>query len=214
MKEVDLIIFDFDGTLVDTRVDIVNSVNFVLQKSGIPKRDFDVIVSYVGGGVDYLLRKAIGVEYRDKLREVRNLYTEYQKDHFLDKAVLYPHVKKIISAFKDKRLAIISNRHTHSLQSILKAFGLADFFEVIIGGDDVACLKPSPCPVLALINKTGANKERSIMVGDMDYDIKSGKEAGILTCAVTYGLGKKGDIEKAKPDFIIDDLWELKEIIR
>ena len=90
---------------------------------------------------------------------------------------------------------------------------ITKFFKDIIGGDNVSCLKPSICSLDKAL-KYNKNSERSIIVGDMDLDILSGKKAGILTCAVTYGIGKKKDILKAEPDYIIDDIGELKDIIK
>ncbi len=214
MREVDLIIFDFDGTLVDTRIDIVNSVNYTLERLGLKKRGFDTIVSFIGVGVDYLISKALGDDNQDRFDEAQAMYLGYQKDHFLDKATLYPHVRETISHFQDKDIALISNRYAFSSRKILKAFGLEYDFKAIVGGEDPSCRKPSPCPVLNLIDQFKISKERAIMVGDMDVDVQSGKEAGILTCAVTYGLGKRDDIVKAGPDFIIDDMAELKKIIK
>ena len=123
-------------------------------------------------------------------------------------------MKEILNHFKDKYIAIASNRKAHSAQKMLEHFGLARYFNYILGSENVSCRKPSPCPVLSIINKFSVKKDRSIIVGDMDLDVISGREAGISTCAVTYGIGKREDIVRSKPDFIIDDICKLKDIIQ
>ncbi|MCD5383486.1 HAD-IA family hydrolase [candidate division WOR-3 bacterium] len=87
------------------------------------------------------------------------------------------------------------------------------YFEDIVGGDDIGCAKPSPCPLDKIIHSLNINKGEAIIVGDMDIDILAGRKADIITCAVTYGIGKKEDIIKANPDFIIDDIMKLKDIM-
>jgi 2-phosphoglycolate phosphatase len=214
VKEVDLIIFDFDGTLVDSKVDIVNSVNFALERLGLSAKDFDTVAGYIGVGLEHLLLKCLGDGQEDKYQQAYDLYCEHYRVHLLDNSAPYPHVKEILEHFKNKEIAIVSNRLSTSARRMLETFGLAHYFGYILGSENVSCRKPSPCPVLSVIDKFKIPKEKAIIVGDMDLDIKSGKEAGIMTCAVTYGLGKAEDIGKAGPDFIIDDIARLKEIIR
>ena len=214
MKEVDLIIFDFDGTLIDSKIDIVDSINFVLERLGLGAKDFDTIVSYIGVGIEHLLLKSLGNGHEEMYQEAYDLYREHYRAHLLDNSLPYPHVKEILEHFKDKNIAIVSNRLSASARRMLEAFGLAHYFNDILGSENTSCRKPSPRPVLSVISKFKIPKERAIIVGDMDLDIRSGKEAGILTCAVTYGIGKREDIDKAGPDFIIDDIARLKDIIK
>ena len=96
----------------------------------------------------------------------------------------------------------------------MKNLGIYDYFEEILGGDDTGCIKPSPCPMDKIIDKFNIDKSKAIVVGDMAIDILAGKNTGVMTCAVTYGIGKKEDILKARPDYIIDDIRKLKGIIK
>jgi len=214
MKETDLLIFDFDGTLADTSADIVKSTNYTLQALGLKERAFDTIVSFIGGGIDLLLLAALGKENEGKLSEAHDIYIGHQKEHFLDHVTLYPHVKETLGHFKGKRLAIASNRYEYTARRLLEALGVADPFEAIIGGDDANCRKPSPCQIENIMKMWGIPEEKTVMVGDMDYDILSGKAAGVATCAVTYGLGKREELKRIGPDFMIDDISELKGILR
>ena len=131
----------------------------------------------------------------------------------MDNSVLYPYVQKVLEHFKDKKKIIITNRNYEFAVLALKATNISDYFDDIIGGDDIGCVKPSACPLDRAMHRLDINKEKTIIVGDMDIDILTGKSAGITTCAVTYGIGRKEDILKAKPDFIIDDIAKLREIV-
>jgi len=213
MKEVDTIIFDLDGTLVDSKKGIVDAVNFTLRQLGIDERPFDEIVSFIGTGVNSLIRNSIGEKNKGLFDKGISIFEEYYKKHAADKSKLYPHVKDVLSHFKKKALFVVTNRKRDMARITLNSLGIDKYFKDVTGGDDESCLKPSSC----LLDKAlGSSRDmkRIIIVGDMDLDVLSGKEAGILTCAVTYGIGEKEDIVKAKPDYIIDDLLELKRIIK
>lgn len=211
-KRVDGIIFDLDGTLIDSRLDIVNSVNFTLQKLGLPERSPELITSYIGLGRDFLVRGALGGKNLDRFEEALSIFAGYHSGHELDNTALYSGVKEILDLYKNKKKVVISNRDTVSAVQILKRLGVLQYFEKIFGGDDLLCMKPSACPVLKIINELAIPKDSTIMVGDMAIDIESGREAGVITCGVTYGIGKSEDIIKAGPDYIIDSILELKDI--
>lgn len=213
MKYIDLIIFDLDGTLVDSRDDIANAVNFTLKKIGLKEKSISEISSYIGTGVEGLIRKSLGNKEEVLLKKALSAFEEYYKKHSTDNSVLYPNVKEILEYFKGKKKVIVTNRNYEFALLTLKTLGIYDYFEDIVGGDDIGCMKPSSCPLDMSMHRLSANKEEAIIVGDMDLDIVAGKRAGIITCGVTYGIGKKEDIIKAKPDFIIDDIMNLKNLI-
>jgi len=213
MKYIDLIIFDLDGTLVDSRDDIANAVNFTLKKIGLKEKSISEISSHIGTGVEDLIRKSLGNKEEVLLKRALSVFEEHYKKHSTDNSVLYPNVKEILEYFKGKRKVIVTNRNYEFALLTLKTLGIYDYFEHIIGGDDIGCMKPSSCPLDMSMQRLNASKEEAIIVGDMDIDIVAGKKAGIVTCGVTYGIGKKEDIIKAKPDFIIDGIINLKNTI-
>ncbi len=213
MKYIDLIIFDLDGTLVDSRDDIANAVNFTLKKIGLKERSISEISSYIGTGIEDLIGKSLGNKQEVLLTRVLSVFEKYYRKHSTDNSVLYPNVKEILEYFKNKRKVIVTNRNYEFALIALNKLGIYDYFENVVGGDDIGCMKPSSCPLDISMNRLNTNKEEAIIVGDMDIDIVAGKKAGIITCGVTYGIGKKEDIIKAKPDFIIDDIIDLKSII-
>jgi len=214
MVDIDTILFDLDGTLVDSRKDIVKAVNFTLGRLGLPEKPAELIVSYIGLGIRDLLRKSLGKEKGSLAEPALKIFAEYFSKHCVDESRLYPHVKEILDYFRDKRKVVVTNRGRESAEITLKKLGIGDYFQEIFGGDDENCVKPSSCPLDRVAFQLGFDKNKTIMVGDMDIDILAGKNFGVLTCWVAYGLGKKEDVEKIGPDYIIDDIIELKDVIK
>ena len=212
-KNVDLIIFDLDGTLVDSQEGIAKGINFALNKLGAAQRSLSEISSFIGTGVEDLVSKSLGPGNQDKFEQAKTIFENY-RINYPDGAYLYPGAKEILEYFKDKKLVIVTNRKRDFALPTMRSLGINDYFADIFGADDVACKKPSSCPLDAAVAKFNSDKAKAIMVGDMDVDILAGKKASILTCAVTYGIGKKEDILKAGPDYIIDHILKLKEIIK
>lgn len=213
MKYIELIIFDLDGTLVDSRMDIANAVNFTLKNLNLKQKSIRELSSYIGRGVEDLLRKSLGEKKDILLKKALLVFEEYHRKHSTDNTTLYPNVKEVLEHFKTQKKVIITNRKYESTLLVLKALGIYKYFEDIVGGDNTGCAKPSSCPLDKIIHSLDMHKGKTIIVGDMDIDILAGRRAGIITCAVTYGIGKKEDIIKAKPDFIIDDIIELTNIV-
>lgn len=211
---VDAIFFDVDGTLVDARHDIVKAMNYTLRKLSLPEKTAVDIVSYVGTGVMDLVRKSLGSKSARLVDKAIKIFGDYYMEHSADEATLYPHVKETLAYFKDKRKYILTNRYSRFADVTLKKMGIRDYFEDILGGDDENCLKPSACVVDMAFDKFKVDKAKSIIVGDMSIDVMTGKNSGIKTCWVTYGLGVRKDVDPLKPDYVIDDIIELKRIIR
>ncbi|MBN2484230.1 MAG: HAD-IA family hydrolase [Candidatus Omnitrophica bacterium] len=213
-RAIDVIIFDFDGTLVDSREDIVRSVNHTLRTLGRPEKSREEIVSYIGTGARDLIRQVLENGDDEEIDRGLRIFSEYFRAHSYDHTRLYPGVQETLEHFRNKTLLIVTNRRREMAEGTLQAMGIAHYFRDIVGGDDEHCLKPSGCPVNRALEKSPYPHARCLMVGDMNLDVSSGKGAGILTCAVTYGIGKKEDILLAGPDYIIDTLAELKKIIQ
>lgn len=212
-KPIGLIIFDLDGTLVDSREDIAGAVNFTLKQFGLKEKSLSEITSYIGSGLEELIRKSLGEKKDSLLNEAVSRFEQYYTLHSVDKSRLYPGVKEVLEHFKDKRKSVVTNKKYRFARLALETLGVYGYFEDVLGGDNSGCMKPSSCSLDQTIEKLKVPKEKTIIVGDMDVDILAGKRAGIATCAVTYGIGKKEDILKARPDYIIDNISELKKII-
>jgi len=213
-RKIELIIFDLDGTLVDSRQDIVNAINFMLDKLALAQKTSDEIISYVGNGVLDLIERVLSSDQAELKDKGLDIFKGYYKAHPAVYAHLYPGVNEILDYFKNKQMAVITNRNHNSSVTILKKMGIYPYFADVIGDDNTSCLKPSSCQFDRLLaRKAIQDKGKVIMIGDMDIDILAGRAAGILSCVTTYGFGKKEDLERAKPDYMIDDILKLKDII-
>jgi len=213
--EVDTIFFDVDGTLVDSKKDIANAMNHALSFLGFKNLTQNEIILHVGNGVKDLVRNCMG-SCRDEavIQKAADLYWEHFMAHAVDETVLYPHAKDILDHLKDKRKFILTNRYKDFAEATLKGLGIIHYFEEVIGGDDEACIKPCAGILDKIASEERVDKAKALIVGDMDVDILTGKNAGVKTCWVTYGLGRIEQVKDLKPDYIIEDLIELKEIIK
>ena len=214
MPSIDTIFFDVDGTLVDARRDIANAMNHALHTLGFSRLPDETIVSHIGSGVKDLIRKSLGTGDEAIVAKGTKLYSDYYIAHAADETILYPHAVEILEYFKDRRKFILTNRYAAFADAALRGLGIRGYFEEIIGGDDENCLKPSACIVDGVAGRLRIDKKRSLIVGDMDVDVMTGKNAGIAACWVTYGLGKREEVAPLSPEYIIDDLIELKHIIK
>lgn len=213
MLKINSLMFDLDGTLVDSRQDIVDAVNFTLKSLGLKEKSFYEIVSFIGFGVKDLLRGSLGDENLRLLEKALKVFGGYYSGQPVKKVVLYPHVREILKYFLSKDKYIITNRNKDMALSTLEALGIGKFFRDVIGGDDETCLKPSACPFNRFFKRYKLSRNESMVIGDMNVDVLAGKRARVHTCAVTYGIGKMIDILDEDPEYIIDDLLELKKII-
>lgn len=214
MIDIDVIYFDVDGTLIDARRDIVDAVNYMRSRFGLEPKPFREIVSCIGTGVRDLIEKTVvgdkGVRVSDALKVFGKRYLGHPADH----AKLYPNVRSVLRHFRDKKKIILTNRFRRFALAALERFRLTGYFFDIIGGDDEKCMKPLACVVERSLKRLKADRSRAIIVGDMDIDVMTARNSGIKSCFVTHGLGKLKDVKKLKPDYVIDDLSELKRIIK
>ncbi len=210
---IDLLIFDLDGTLVDSLDDIVQSVNHTLAQLGFRPLQKQEIRGFVGDGIENLLIRSVESQAEAStavIRQAAEIYTGHQDAHCLDHAKLYPHVRQTLEHFGPKKKAVISNKPEYFSKKILTALDAAEFFDVILGGDSLKERKPDPEPVRHILKLLSVENRRAVIVGDGRQDIACGKAAGISTCGVTYGFRSKEEISDA--DFVIDNLFELSKI--
>ncbi len=212
--DVKLIIYDLDGTLLDSRLDIVLAVNATLKHLGLPEKSEELVTSYIGWGSDKLLRDALGRRNLGLLPQAVRYYWRYYLRHGLDNTAIFPGVKPVLRRFSDRIQVIVSNKQRAFVVGQLKAFGIRRYFREVLGGDDMKCAKPSPCPINDMLRKYGIDRREAMIVGDMALDIRTGKNARILTCGVTYGIGDVAELRRSRPDFLISKFPQLREIIR
>jgi phosphoglycolate phosphatase len=208
-KTVDLVMFDLDGTLADTGHDLADAVNFTrayFDRGALPDQ---AIYAHVGRGVEHLLKHALPEESPYHFDDVMRVFIDRYEHHLLDRTVLYPGAREILEYFRDKRRVLISNKIERLAVAVVRGLGVDKQFDTILGGDSAAEKKPHPALLNLALRRFQIPAERALMVGDGDTDIDAGREAGVITCGVTYGLGNKDDLIAAKPDFLIEDLSQL-----
>jgi phosphoglycolate phosphatase len=208
---VDLMIFDLDGTLIESKWDIAQSVNFTLAELGLPERPIEDIFGFVGDGVKRLLRLAVGEGNQAKFDEALKIFRGYYLEHCLDRTGFYPGIEPMLQHFIHKDKAIATNKSIEYTRVILNGLG-PQHFRYMVGGDNGFGLKPEPGMLLHIMEKTGASKERTVLVGDSTNDINGGHTAGIRVCAVGYGMGNRAKMEACQPDWFIEKPEQLMEI--
>ncbi len=211
MKPVRLIIFDLDGTLVNTLEDITASVNFTMQKLGRPPLALDTVRQYVGDGIDMLLTRALG-NRPELLTDAVGIYKVHHSRNLVVRSRLYPSVRETLEHFRVIPLAVISNKTLDFVQPLLAGLGVAGCFRMILGADAGLPLKPSPDSLLYIMKTLSVPRDLTVMVGDGTTDMRAGKAAGVTTCAVTYGFRSEAELAAFTPDHLIRDLGELKDL--
>jgi phosphoglycolate phosphatase len=213
MKKISLIVYDFDGTLVDTLGDIALSVNLTLKELGQPTLADEVIKTCVGNGVAMLMTRALdGTDQNDIELAVR-LFRKHYALHLMDSSRFYPNCLKTVEFFSSRKQAICSNKPEDFVKKILAGLNCLSPFPDIIGGDSFKTRKPDPEGLNHLLAKHRVAPDEAVIVGDSPVDIETGINARVRTCAVTYGMGDLNAIETLKPDWTIDDISELQRIL-
>lgn len=208
---VDLLIFDLDGTLIESKWDIADAVNFTLNALGLPERPIEEIFGFVGDGVKRLLRLAVGEGNQEKFEEALKVFRGYYLEHCLDRTIFYPGIEPMLEHFSHKQKVIATNKSIEYTRVILNGLG-PHHFMYMVGGDNGFGLKPEPGMLLHIINKMGVAKDRTVLVGDSTNDINGGHNAGIRVCAVGYGMGNRQKMEACQPEWFIEKPEHLMEI--
>lgn len=194
--KIKLVIFDLDGTLIDSRLDLVHSVNAALRHIGRPELPEDVIASYVGDGAPILIQRALAAEAKDEALVRRGLefFLSYYRAHKLDHTKVYPGVTEALAAIEHsangvpRKMAVLTNKPVNPSRAIVEELGLGKFFSQVYGGNSFATKKPEPEGARVLLEENGVSPEQAVMVGDSHVDIRTGMNAGMHTVGVTYGF--------------------------
>ena len=214
---IHLIILDFDGTLGDTRANIVLTMRQTLQRLGYPLAEEDEIASTIGLPLEEGFRQLLPELPEDKVLECALTYRdifEVNRKKLVPK--LFPGVKETLSRLREKGyvLTVASSRSSLSLNGFLGDMGIAGYVSYVLGADSVKMAKPHPEPVLRTMEDLGYTAAETLVVGDMPVDILMGKGAGTLTCGVTYGNSSREDLAASGADFIIDGIGSLIDVLK
>lgn len=204
--KIKLIIFDLDGTLVNSAADITNALNYAIAPYEFEQLTVEKTISLVGEGISRLIEKLVG-QKADLKDIVLKRFLEYYSAHLTDLTVPYPGVPETLEMLGNYRKAVLSNKREDLSRRLLENLGLSGYFDIIWGSDSVPEKKPSPVPVIEMLKKISCGSDEAVMVGDSNYDIAAGRTAGVRTVAVSYGYRHVSLLKDA--DFIIDSMKEL-----
>ena len=202
-------IFDLDGTLIDSRTDLVNSVNTMLREIGRPELPAETVARYIGHGAPQLIASALGPNSNDADRKAAlSIFLSHYEKHNLDATCAYPGVEEALAALAQHPMAVLTNKPLDMSLQILKGLGLAKFFSAIYGGDSFEKKKPDPSGALSILKELSTEPRHAAMVGDSDVDIQTARNARMQAIAVTYGFGNY-DRGANPADLYLDRLTQL-----
>jgi|SRR5215831_3106225 len=212
-SQIQLLIFDLDGTLIDSKTDLVLGVNAMREQLGLVRLDPQVVLSYVGQGVTILIRRALGDSASDEeVARARAIFLDHYRRHLLDNTVPYPGVRDAIEELQGRMMAVLTNKDVELSRQILSGLGLSPYFSAIYGDRSFPQRKPDPVGVLELMREARTSSRQTMMIGDSDTDVLTGRNAGVWTCGVTYGFGAH-TLQAIPPDVFVGDLRELADLL-
>lgn len=208
------IIFDFDGTLVDTASLIVETMHRTIRKLGLPSKSDTECRSMIG----YRLEEIPDILWPE-ISDIAEKYVKTYREEFdslkgLFQIQLYPKVYETLSLLNERgvNMAIASSRSKSSLKEYTENLGISSFFQLLIGGEDVEKGKPSPEPVDKILVHENWDNADTLVVGDMNVDILMGKRAGTATCGVSYGNGTLAELQDAGANYIVSDFSDITSL--
>jgi phosphoglycolate phosphatase len=207
------LIFDLDGTLIDSKQDLVLSVNATLRAIGREELPADLVASYVGSGAPVLIGKALGgsPDSKELQRALRYFLSHYEQ-HKLDNTRAYPGVREALVQLNGTPMAVLTNKPANISVRILEGLGLAQFFQVIYGGNSFATKKPDPLGANTVLSDLQAAASEAAMVGDSEVDVQTARNAGMISAIVNFGFGIH-DRGKYPADAYLDRMEELLPLV-
>jgi phosphoglycolate phosphatase len=210
---MDLVIFDLDGTLIDSKLDLAHGVNATRAHMGMPPLEYERVYSYVGNGAPVLIRRVLGPDATEaQVEEALEFFLEYYRDHMLDYTVLYPDVRESLDRLRDAhvQMAVLTNKPVRISRAIVEGLGVGGHFRRVYGGNSFDFKKPHPIGVEMLMKECGVARDRTMMVGDSSVDIQTARNAGVKSCGVTYGFQPE-TLQAVPPDLLVDRMEEMAD---
>ncbi len=212
---MELLIFDLDGTLIDSQLDLAHAVNAMREHMGMAVLPHETIWSYVGNGAPVLVRKALGgTAPEEDVQRGLGYFLDYYWHHLLDNTVLYPGVREALDAFHARSIAmaVLTNKPIRFSEAIVDGLGLRQYFFRVYGGNSFEQKKPDPYGIQRLMEERNAAAHRTLMIGDSAIDIRTARNAGVQACGVTYGFQPETLVTEP-PDILLDNLAGLVPIV-
>jgi phosphoglycolate phosphatase len=209
------LVFDLDGTLIDSKLDLIHSVNAMLTEMGRAKLSDEVISSYIGHGAPMLVSRALGgVAKEDELARGLSYFLDYYEEHKLDNTRLYPETTETLARLGEQKIAmaVLTNKPVKISVRILEALGTAKYFQAIYGGNSFETKKPDPQGAKAILNELRVDAAEAMMIGDSEVDIQTARNADMIATAVNYGFGIH-DRAQHPADIYLDRMSDLLGVI-
>ncbi len=209
-----LILYDLDGTLVDTREDIVRAVSHMLaqMREGLLPRE--QIIRFVGRGLRQLVTDCLKTQDVQRIEEGMSIFRLYYAQHLLDHSQLYPGALELLEHFRDRKQAVLTNKPNPFSRDILTGLGIHRFFSEIVVGDSVVPKKPDPFSLISLLSRQQVNSTEALFIGDSAVDIQTGRNAGVLTVIILHGFADEKETRASKPDLTVRSLEELIKLAK
>jgi phosphoglycolate phosphatase len=211
-----MILCDLDGTLVDSVPDLAFCVDETMKALGLPLRGEARVRTWVGNGVDRLVKRALTGEMEAEpdaalFARAMALYSDLYQANAAVRSRLFPGVQEGLDCFKSMgiRLGCVTNKAARFTEPVLRELGVRDFFDVVVSGDTLPQKKPHPAPLLHAAAALAVPAERALMLGDSRHDVDAARAAGFTVVCVSYGYNHGEDIRTAGPDAVIDSFMEL-----
>jgi len=208
----EVLLFDFDGTLIDSKVDIATAVNLTLDDLGLPLRSVEEIFGFVGDGIKRLLRLSVGEENPDQYGRALEIFREHYLRHCVNTTQWYPGVWEVLQHYQDRRKVIVTNKSLEYTLAIVEGLQAGHLFQHVEAPRDTTELKPEPVMLERAIEQLGANPEYTVMIGDSTNDVRAAQAAGIRACAVGYGYGSRERVLALHPDFYCENPHDLIDL--
>jgi len=211
---VRVLIFDLDGTLIDSQRDLIHSVNAMLVEMGRERLHEDTIAGYIGHGAPQLVGQALGNGANEEERErALKFFLGYYEDHKMDTTRTYPGVPEALEELAAFPMAVLTNKPVRVSRRILDGFGLTKYFRAVYGGNSFETKKPDPLGANTILRELGAAPREAVIIGDSEVDVQTARNAGTLAAAVNYGFGTH-DRAAYPADIYLDRLTDLPIVLR
>ena len=207
--KADLLLFDFDGTLIDSKFDIATSVNLTLEELGLPERSVEEIFSFVGDGVKRLLRLSVGDGREDRYEAALGIFRSHYIRHCVKTTTFYPGIEEVLMHYRGRKRAIVTNKSPEYTQCIVEGLRATNLFHAVEGARDVTDLKPEPVMLQRVLASLSVSPDQTVMIGDSTNDVRAAQAAGVKACAVGYGYGNREKVLALKPDFYCEGPQDL-----
>jgi len=212
------LLFDLDGTLVDSRADLINSVNLMLAELGRKTLPDARVINFIGEGARLLVERALSASQNGESRNpdtagALEIFRRHYREHLLDHTHVYPEVKQTLNRLAHIPKAVVTNKPYEFTMELLEGIGLSSYFEIVLGGDSLAERKPSPMMLVEAARRCGAQASECLMVGDSRVDVEAGRAASMRTCGYIPGFRGRTELVEAGVDYVIERFGELCALV-